>query len=74
MRLWIIGRVENQKNLNFNPGHVDSVVFTKTMKKMQKRAHFDLKPIANLIFSFTKELTQKYKGKMALLVFLNFRY
>ena len=22
---------------------------------MQKRAHFDLKPIANLIFSFTKE-------------------
>ena len=39
---------------------------------MQKRAHYDLKPAANLIFQFTTKLANKYKGKMALLDFLIF--
>ena len=38
-----VGRVENQKFLNFNPGHVDSVVIHKNNEENAKKSSFRLK-------------------------------
>ena len=38
-----LGRVENQKFLNFNPGHVDSVVIHKNNEENAKKSSFRLK-------------------------------
>ena len=43
VRDYRLGRVENQKFLNFNPGHVDSDVTHKNNEENAKKSSFRLK-------------------------------